>query len=122
MSNEIAQYLLDGYTLVIDNTADAYHAAVYAAREVVIDSEVTLSEYRAMNAEERESAYAQAIGDRIEELLDDWTRPMVEGATIGHLLIAQIYDTSGGWLKWSLGKHYMPDPDEADEFLTEGDD
>ncbi len=122
MGNEVAQYLLDSYTLIIDNAAEAYYKAVDAAREVVLDSEVTLSEYRAMSDEERVEAYAGAIGDRIEDLIDDWTRPMVEGDSIGHLLVSQIYTTSDGWLKWSLGKHYMPEPGEADEFLADDTD
>jgi len=122
MGNEIAQYLLDSYTLVIDNAYGAYHEARDAARSVVLDSGVTLAEYRAMTDEQRREAYAGEIGDRLEELIDDWTRPMVEGDSVGHLLMAQIYNTSDGWLKWSLGCHYMPEPEYADQFLTDDED
>jgi hypothetical protein len=122
MSNEVARYLLDSYTMVIDNTSGAYFEAVEAAQSVVLDSGVTLAEYLAMTDEERREAYAQEIGDRLEELIDGWTRPMVEGNDIGQLLLAQIYNTSDGWLKWSLGCHYMPEAIEAEEFLSNDDE
>lgn len=113
--SELTDYFVRHYTLVLDNEQRTHNQTLRAARRVVVDSGVSLAEYKAMPLVKREELYAEAIGDRIGEIIESeaGNLPMIASEVMMH------YD---GQVQWGLGKHYMPEDSDMDGYLDEDEE
>lgn len=121
--SELIDYFVRHYTLVLDNDQVTYDMVTETARDVVVEEEPSMEEYRTMSAAERVDNYADAIGEKILELIDEWLDEVVIGhsATPGGLLIREIMLTNGSDLERKLGEHYMPEDSDMEGLLDEED-
>jgi hypothetical protein len=120
--SDIVEYFVRHYTLVLDNDQGPYHAVRAVVREHLRDQDISLSAYRAMSVEDRETAYAGEVGEKILTLIDEWLEGVIDDDNrddIGMLLIREIMITSDSDVAWELGKHYLPETGDADNFLDD---
>lgn len=118
--SEIVEYFTRHYSLVIDNDQGTYNAAQDVVRSVLTDSDVSLTEYLGMDEAERNKRFADDIGTRILELVEEWVSAALgERTDPGTLLIREAMALNGGSLAYALGKHYMPENSEASEYLSD---
>jgi hypothetical protein len=119
--DEVIEYFVDQYSLIINNTQEMYWPARSAVRAVTKNSGVTLAEYRAMDDEDRNARFAEPIGEAILELIEEWcgevTKP--HDGTPGEEFISAIMRFNGSSLAWSLGENFLPENAEADEFFID---
>jgi hypothetical protein len=125
--SDLIEYFTRHYSLVIDNDQGMYNAAWSAVREVTKASEVTVSQYRAMDEGTRRTAFASEIGDKLLELVREWCEAVTDEyhGTPGQMLISEvmIYDNAGSSdLAWALGADYLPENDDADDYFAEDDE
>lgn len=124
--SDVTEYFVRHYSLVIDNDQSTYHAATGAALDVVRDSDITRAEWLALSTEERNGRFAGEIGDRIGDLIEEWTEAALsdrDGA--GALILREISAHNFSDVRWGLGEHFMPDDSDAADLLgddSEGDD
>lgn len=121
--SEIADYFVRHYTLVLDNDAIPHSWVESVVRQVVKESEVTLSEYLAMSDEDRESTFAAQIGEQILNQIDEWIDEATKDSPeLVRLLIRELIITNGdSYIAWLLGKYYLPENSNASEFF-DGED
>lgn len=126
--SDLIEYFVRHYTLLLDN--GPYFACQAATRAAILEEtpEVTLAEYRAMSEEDRITTYAESIGASILGLIEEWTDQVLDSYEgehgrndIGLTLIREVLITNGSDMAYELGKHYLPEDSEADEFLTDDD-
>src|SRR3954470_19663973 len=116
--SDLVEYFIRHYSLVIDNDQGMYNAAWSAVSEVTKASDVTVSQYRAMDEETRRTTFAHEIGERLLSLVREWCDEVTEWyvGTPGAALISgiMIYDGESGELTWRLGCDYLPEEDSVD--------
>lgn len=119
----VIEYFVRHYTLVMNNDQSTHYVVREVIREVLSDSDVTLTQYRAMTAHDRAVEFASAIGGRVLDLIDEWYLDQIkERDSIGGLLIREIMYTSGDDLGFALGRSYLPEDDDADNFFSDDED
>lgn len=120
----VVEYFVRHYTLVLDNDQGLYNAVRAAVRDVTTDSDVTLTQYRAMSEVDRFKEFGSAIGDKVLDLVGEWYNAAIEDRenTPGAMLISEIMIESDSDIAWQLGKYYLPETNEADEFFSDEDD
>jgi hypothetical protein len=127
--SELIDYFVRSYTLAMDNDEGAYGEAMRVTHEAIFEEtpDITREAYRAMSDEDRVTAYAEAIGTKVLELIDGWVDELLgrfDDDEIGALLIRETLRTNGSDLAWELGKHYIPESHyDADiNWLPEADE
>jgi hypothetical protein len=121
--DSIIEYFTRHYTLVLDNDQGTYNAVREIIGEILSESDTTLTDYRAMSDDERSSAFAEALGSRVLDMIEEWYLDEIkEQDSAGAKLIREIMITNGSSLAWELGKHYLPENDDAAEFLSDDDE
>jgi len=121
--SEIAAYFVRHYTLVLDNDQIPHSWVESVVRQVVKESDVTLSEYLAMSDEDRESTFAEQIGEQILNQIDEWiVEATKDSPELVRLLIRELIITNGdSHIAWLLGKYYLPENSNASEFFDDED-
>ena len=123
--SELVEYFARHYTLVLDNDQGSYHAVRDAVREAMREEtpDLTVSGYRAMADDERRSTYAYTIGASVLGLIEEWTDEIMDQSDdgIGALLIREVLITNGSDLADELGRHYLPEDNDIDNFLDADD-
>lgn len=123
MAYTLVEYFVRHYTLVIDNTESTYGSAVNAAKTVMLESAVTVSEYKAMSNTERAERFASEIGDRIISLIQGWCEEAISDRNHpGSLLMSEIMIFADSEIEWYLGKHYLPEESEFGDYLIADED
>lgn len=124
----LVEYFLRHYTLVIDNDQYAYNTVNEIARTVVKDSGATLAEYKAQNTKQRNEAYASVIGEPIMDQIEEWYTDALDedgsnaNRSVGDTLIREIMITSDTEIAYKLGKHFMPEDIDMEEYLSDNDE
>jgi hypothetical protein len=117
----VIEYFVRHYTLVLDNDQGLYNAVRTVIREVTKSADVTVSQYRAMSREDRATEFAGDIGEKVLDLVGERYLAAIEGRedTAGGMLIREIMIESDSGISWELGKHYLPESDDAGDFFDE---
>lgn len=120
----LVEYFVHHYALVLNNDQGPYNYIRDEIKRITRGSDVTLSQYLAMSEEDRATEFAMPIGEKILETIGEWYAEAIEGRedTPGGLLIREIMIESDSDVAWQLGKQYLPEDSEAEEFFIEGDD
>lgn len=118
----VTEYFARHYTLVMDNDQGTYNEVRAAVQMITGESDITVSQYRAMSSTERMTEFGTTIGEKVLDLVEEWYLSAIEETTdtVGGMLIREIMITNGSEMAWALADHYMPEDSEADEFF--GDD
>lgn len=116
----IVEYFVRHYTLVLDNDQATYDDVREAVQEITRASDVTVSQYRAMTESERMNAFGSEIGEKVLDLIGGWYSAALVGRedSVGGMLIREIMIETDSDVAWHLGKHYLPEDNEADEFFN----
>lgn len=121
--SELIEYFVRHYTLVLDNDQGPYEACREAARAAILGEtpDLTLAQYQGMNEHERINNYAQAVGEQVLLLIEEWTDELLQQHDdgVGVLLIREVLITNGSDLAYELGKHYLPEDEDATDFLDD---
>jgi hypothetical protein len=120
----LVEYFVRHYSLVLDNDQYTHSAVQEAIQEITKSSDVTAAQYRAMSATDRATEFASSIGEKVLELIGEWYNEAIEGRedSVGGLLIREIMIDNGSEIGWELGKNYLPEDSDADEFFNEDAD
>ncbi len=121
---EVIDYMTRHITLVLDTDQGTYNAVMSAVRKVFRYDfgTVTVGEYRQMDDAKRRELFAQSIGEAVLDLFHELVAEVTDqhhGHT-GQLLITEILPSQGDYdLEWRLGQHYMPETNDAADFMTD---
>lgn len=122
--SELVEYFVHHYTLVMDNDQGTQNACLRATRDALGEQGATLAGYVGMTDEERRTSYASAVGANILALIEEWTDEVLDEheGSVGVALIRDVLITNGSDIAYELGAHYLPDSDDASDFLDEDDE
>ena len=116
--SDVTEYFVRRYTLVLNNDEGMYKAVRERVKQIMRMSSVTLSEYLAMTDEEREKEFAQEIGNRVLTMIEEWWEEAICNRDHpGVWIVKEAMMFSGGDLAYALGKSFLPENGEADEYL-----
>jgi hypothetical protein len=126
----IRAWIVERVTLSIDNDdATQNEATERACRAVIEDMGSTrpsLYDYREMHAGRADRdryVYADVIGDRISDLIGEWieTEKETGGSEFLMTMVADVFDLNDRSQKRLFGEHYMPTPDDLEQWARDND-
>jgi hypothetical protein len=121
--SELTDFFVRHFSLVLDNDQAAYKQVNEVIRDYFDGQDVTASQYQQMSSEAREFQFAAELGEAVMGRVAEWiseAADSVEG--IAAMLIREIMLGNGSDIEYGMGVHYLPETDDAGDFLDDDED